>query len=512
VYPSEWKLQLKVPNYLSILSVVLCLFLLVSFAVLPPEASHRHYLSVGLLFPVLFISLSFVIPAGSDPPLCFDDITPHDMRSSLSCAWTGTLVALGGLGSVVWVFLRSLWLHIRIFWDRDPGAAFKYLSLLAGMVVPLSLLTALLAATGFSYRMGQTCLPNHEHAIVSFWVWLVGFAIAGFVLQAVTTGYCVFVYFRSLRRQQQQERLSSPRRSQATTTTTTTTATAAQSWKNVKRLFLLQWRNILVSVFVIVGSISFFIVFWSQDAKLGRIFNDPDDLTPVKIWITCLTLSSGDKDSCRKYVGDFTVPRGTVLASLILASLVGIELFILLARRSMFAAWRNLLLRRPLSRFRRPATPELTSLENPPTQLSPVPLKEAPSSSSSTYDERRNHVPLPATRPSTARVASDARLLSPQGSAYASAAPSVEPSPLPSPSIQDEAISFVPHRSAPIPPQRSRTAPTQHSRRAVPRISAPVPGSFMHVSSAFPPGNELSGLRMNPLWGEDNIEQDNGRL
>ncbi|KAF2205619.1 hypothetical protein GQ43DRAFT_436848 [Delitschia confertaspora ATCC 74209] len=35
VYAAEWKTQLKVPNYLSILSVILCLFLLLSFAVLP---------------------------------------------------------------------------------------------------------------------------------------------------------------------------------------------------------------------------------------------------------------------------------------------------------------------------------------------------------------------------------------------------------------------------------------------------------------------------------------------
>lgn len=229
------------------------------------------------------------------------------MRSSLSCAWTGALVTLGGLGCATWVFLRSLWLHIRIFWDRDPGRKFKWGSIAAGTVLPLMFLIALLGATGFSYRMGQTCLPNHENAIVTFWVWLVIFASAGFLLQAVTTGYCVYVYMRTLRRERRSS-INSQQRGQV------------ETWKNVKKLFLLQWRNILVSIFTIVGSIAFFIVFWTQDSKLGHVFNDPNNIKPVKTWIICQTLSRGDKEECRKYVEGFTVPQASVLTSLILAS------------------------------------------------------------------------------------------------------------------------------------------------------------------------------------------------
>ena len=236
------------------------------------------------------------------------------MRSSVSCAWTGSLVTLGGIGCSIWVFLRSLWLHIRIFWDRDPGRKFKWGSIVAGTLLPIIFLIALLAATGFSYRMGQTCLPNHENAIVTFWAWLVSFAIAGFLLQAVTTGYCVFIYVRSLRRERtrQSASLNSVQRGEA--------IAKIEMWKHVKTMFLLQWRNILVSFFTIIGSIAFFIVFWSQDEKLGNVFNDPNNLRPVKTWIICQTLSRGDKDECRKYVKNFTVPQASVLTSLILAS------------------------------------------------------------------------------------------------------------------------------------------------------------------------------------------------
>lgn len=458
VYPPDWSSQLKVPNFLSTFSLVLCIFLLLSFAILPPEKSHRHYLSVGLLFPVLFISLSFVIPASTDPGLCFDDITPNDMHSSLSCAWTGAFVAIGGLGSVIWVFLRSLWLHIRIFWDHDPGEAFKCGSIAAGIILPAVFMTALLATTGVSYRMGQTCLPNHPHAIVSFWIWLVGFAIAGFILQSFTTGFCVLVYFRSLRREKERSVQGSLNKA--------STNEKVRTWQNVKYLLLLQWRNILVSVLAIIGSVSFFIVFWSQDAKLGAIFNDPHDIIPVKVWITCLTLSEGDKLECLQYVGNFTVSKTTMLTSLILASLVGIEIFILLARTSMFSAWRDLLSR--AFRRHRIADPLLlTSLETSPSNLPSKPHPLTSITTSPPYPSPSPDTSAPATRsPTHARF----RFLGPKSSTC----------PLPH---ADAAAGET--TTSPTPPHA--------------HISTPAPGSFTWLSS-YGVGSEQT-LRRAPSAG-----------
>jgi hypothetical protein len=187
-------------------------------------------------------------------------------------------------------------------------------SIAAGTLLPIVFLVAVLASTGFSYRMGPTCLPNHENAITTFWVWLVVFAILGFLLQAITTGYCVWVYVRSLRRER-----STPSYHQGFGQSGNR-RTNLQAWVNIKKLFLLQWRNILVSVFVLIGSLVFFIVFWTQDSKLGKVFNDTANIKPVKTWIICQILSKGDKTECRKYVKNFTVNEAAVLTALILAS------------------------------------------------------------------------------------------------------------------------------------------------------------------------------------------------
>jgi amino acid transporter len=156
-------------------------------------------------------------------------------------------------------------------WDKKPGRGFVWDSIATGIFVPVIFLIAVLTTTGFSYRMGQTCLPNHENAIVTFWVWLVVFTILGFILQFVTTGYCVWIYIRTLRR----ERSNPSGRGYGQSATRRANL---ETWANVKKLFLLQWRNILVGVFVLIGSSVFFIVFWTQDSKLRNIFNDTTNI------------------------------------------------------------------------------------------------------------------------------------------------------------------------------------------------------------------------------------------
>jgi len=50
------------------------------------------------------------------------------------------------------------------------------------------------------------------------------------------------------------------------------------------------------------------------------VSNDEHNIELVKTWIICLTVNRGDREACRKYVKNFTVPRGAVLTSLVLAS------------------------------------------------------------------------------------------------------------------------------------------------------------------------------------------------
>ncbi|KAI2477273.1 hypothetical protein Ptr902_11346 [Pyrenophora tritici-repentis] len=277
IYAPNWRTRLRIPNYLSILSVTLCTFLLLSFLALPPSKTHRHYLSVGLLIPVLLVSLSFSIPVTTNPDYCHNAITPADMH--------------------------------------------------------------------------------------------------------------------------------------------------------------------------------------------------------VKMWIICQTLSRGDKKECRKYVKGFTVREADVLVALILASLVGIEIFILLFRRSMAQAWLDLFKRLP-SLFqtyqpmgRRPQTPELTTFENPDKYSLPSPAERrhgsrfvegldiVPSSIASSASETSNIASAGFTSSNVLPSPPAIHITSPTGATTSSlkfntltfshAHTSMSPTRL-----------FHPTRSAPMPPLRTSSVKT----------------------------------------------------
>lgn len=54
------------------------------------------------MIPMLISQLGFIIPLGANPDQCHDAITPNDMRSDLTCAFSGAFLLVGGFASIVW--------------------------------------------------------------------------------------------------------------------------------------------------------------------------------------------------------------------------------------------------------------------------------------------------------------------------------------------------------------------------------------------------------------------------
>lgn len=101
-YSDDFNKQSLIANYVSLASLVLNILLLLSFIVLPEEKSHRHYMSIGLTVSLILMNIAFVIPLGTKPDYCYNDITPNDLHTDLSCGFTGALVEAGAMGVVVW--------------------------------------------------------------------------------------------------------------------------------------------------------------------------------------------------------------------------------------------------------------------------------------------------------------------------------------------------------------------------------------------------------------------------
>jgi hypothetical protein len=302
------------------------------------------------------------------------------MYSSASCAVSGSFLIIGGIGTVVWSFLRVLWTHLRVCWDINPGHIFMYASIGSGILLPAIFLTAILVASGLSFRLGTACVPNYHNSFATFWGWMLAFVGLSCLMQLITTGYGIWIYLKSQRqgprtriasfistaarqssssaRNRESMGKSSDEITSATNTpvtphgqshqtlpapTTQTRATGIMAWRQVRGLLLTQWRGIAVSILIMTEMAFFAVVFITQDQKTAGSAERTDQISAAQQWSTCLALTEGDRDMCRPFTKQIVLPQSVVLAALILLALTGSEVALLLIRKDTLLAWGHLL-------------------------------------------------------------------------------------------------------------------------------------------------------------------------
>lgn len=252
-----------------------------------------------------------MVPLAAHPDQCLNEITPNNMTSDGICAVSGAFLLFGGWACVIWVFCRSLSLHLQICWELVPDKKFFYSALLFGWGIPTVGLALTMSLTGVSYRFGDVCHINHKYGLQVFWGPLLAFAAIALVLQFITIGYCVQVYLRSLLGDKNSTGDSS---NVPTYSGSVSTASARQTYRRVKRVVQLQWRGAAV-VLMIIGEVVFFaIVFVSMDNSTQIT---QDLLQKALPWLECLYTSGGNKNRCLSKAQGLVKPEGTVLAVLI---------------------------------------------------------------------------------------------------------------------------------------------------------------------------------------------------
>ncbi|KAF7509533.1 hypothetical protein GJ744_007933 [Endocarpon pusillum] len=327
-------------NWLNVAAMVATMFCLLSFLILPVKWTHRHYLSICLALGVGFMELAFIVPLGSKPEQCFNAITPNDMRSSTSCAFSGAFLLFGGWAAVMWVFWRALSLHLQICWEVIPGNTFFYSALAFGWGIPAIALALSLSLTGVSYRFGTVCHINHTNGLQVFWGPLLAFAAASLIIQGITFGYCIQVYVKSLLDDDPTTDVSSGLPSYSGSVRT---RTARQAVRRVQKVIQLQWRGVAVVLIIIAEVIFFAVVFVSMDNNTISTEADPDKARP---WLRCLRDSGGRKAECVHLARELVVKESIILAVLVCLALSGFWVVLLLGRWSMVLGWIDLFKRR----------------------------------------------------------------------------------------------------------------------------------------------------------------------
>lgn len=282
------------------------------------------------------MQLSFVVSmANPRDSQCFDKITPHDMYSSYNCALSGAFVVGGGWAAVMWVFLRTLSLHLQICWQVVPGRKFFLGSQAAGWTIPVVFLAIALSISGVSYRFGESCHINSNHGIQTFWGPMLAVAAASIVTQSITFGYVAQVYLRSLFEEKPATTQASGN-SRNLYSGSIRTVNAFQALRRIRKVIALQWRGIFVVIIILADVIFFSTVFLQFDGTTQATQENKDK---AMYWIFCMLGNDGDKNKCLAEARQMVVSEWTAFSVLFLLSFNGIWALILLGRFSIYPAW-----------------------------------------------------------------------------------------------------------------------------------------------------------------------------
>ena len=85
-----------------------------------------------------------------------------------------------------------------------------------------------------------------------------------------------------------------------------------ERWNGIKKLLILQWRIIALTLLLIIQSIYFPVILWPGDIKQDNATTSPEALN----FGLCLVLNRGDKTKCLEQ-SKFVVANGnTILAGI----------------------------------------------------------------------------------------------------------------------------------------------------------------------------------------------------
>ena len=146
--------------------------------------------------------------------------------------------------------------------------------------------------------------------------------------------YCIKVYIQNMFSDDKTETQSSAGLPSYTTSVRTRSARAV--YRRVRKVLWLQWRGITIVVFILVDVIFFSVVFIWLNSLTSHAKDNVEELMP---YLLCLMKSPTNPEPCFPLGQDLAVNESTVIAVLMMLSIAGIQVFVLLARGSMFTGW-----------------------------------------------------------------------------------------------------------------------------------------------------------------------------
>ncbi|SAL99163.1 hypothetical protein [Absidia glauca] len=305
-------------------SAVAVFFIMFSYFVLPDKRRHPSLLILNFSVAVFLFSFVAFFSVGDPKRLqCADEIRPSTQETNSLCAAQGAILMFSSLATVLWCCALIINLHLHTVWSSNFFTHRYFLLHLFCWGVPVAFMATALGMKQIQYEFANLCLVSLDQIFNLFFYPMAAIVIPSFVLHICTFLYIAraisFFALGGLDRCRTQR---------------------AVRHKHVIQAVHIQWRAALLAIIACATVLFYWIFYFTQ---IRHVTDLSKDTSILDSWLQCMITPGNTQDSCVSIVSSHLPPFGLMVAAEALVSVIGIWVFLIFAKRSIFIEWNDMI-------------------------------------------------------------------------------------------------------------------------------------------------------------------------
>ncbi|CAO3631600.1 unnamed protein product [Mucor fragilis] len=333
-YKENWATRgFLATDVIRFVSAVLSLILVISYLVLPDKRRHPSLLILNLSIAIFLFSMVVFFSVGNPKRLqCAPNaISPGEMGNNALCAAQGAILIFGSFATCLWCAALILNLHVHTVWNSNFFTNRYILLNIICWGIPAAIMSIALGLHAVKFEFANLCVVSMKYIFPLFFYPLAAIVCPSFLVHIGTFFYIARIAVR--------EGLESDM-TQSLSTGTMTDRAPGVSRKHVMVAVKIQWRALLLAVVAIVTVLFYWLFYMTQISRMTELQDNP---TLTLDWLECMLTPGNSQNICAEAISPHLPPFALIIVAEALVSTIGIWLFVMFGKRSLWREWNDLI-------------------------------------------------------------------------------------------------------------------------------------------------------------------------
>ncbi|KAI8979439.1 hypothetical protein BDF20DRAFT_835461 [Mycotypha africana] len=328
-----------VTDIIRFISAILALFLTVSYLILPDKRRHPSLLILNFSIAVFIFSFVVFFALGNPKRLqcAANNISLGEIGNNSLCAAQGALLIFGSFASVLWCAALIVNLHVHTVWGSNFFSNRYYLLYMICWGVPTVMMATAIGLHAIKFEFANLCLVSMEYIFPLFFYPLAALICPSFIVH-IATFFCIarMAVKEGLETEMTQSLSNHSSRNAAIGAIAEKTPGVGR--RHVVVAVKIQWRALLLAVVSITSVLFYWLFYMTQMSRMTELEHNP---TLTLDWLECMLIPGNGQNKCHEVLSQHIPPFALIIVAEALVSSIGICVFIMFAKRSLWREWND---------------------------------------------------------------------------------------------------------------------------------------------------------------------------